>query len=257
MRLLGKKALVTGGNSGIGLATARLFVAEGAQVAITGRDQKTLDAAVHELGSHAVAYRVDVTDSAARKDLFSKLAQRFGELDIVFANAGIAEPTKAGSTKEEVFENIIRVNLIGGFLTVEAALPLLKNGSSIVFTGSIDGSIGQPAHAAYAASKAGIRGMARSLATDLSPRGIRVNVVSPGATKTPIWKFNSLSPEQAEERAKRAVGVIPLGRWADPAEIAKAVLFLASDDSSYVQLIELFVDGGITGSPFGGPMFSG
>jgi NAD(P)-dependent dehydrogenase (short-subunit alcohol dehydrogenase family) len=251
MKLAGKKALITGGNSGIGFATAQLFIREGAEVAITGRDQKTLDAAVAELGSNAVAYRADVTDAAARADLFDQIGQRFGKLDILFANAGISGRTIAGSTDEAVFENIIQVNLIGTFLTMQAALPLLKDGSSIIFNGSIMGSLGQAGQAAYAASKAGIRGMARSLATDLAPRRIRVNTVAPGATKTPIWSRNRnpLPPEQAEEIAKQVAEKIPLGRWAEAEEIAKAVLFLASDDSSYVNSIELFVDGGTVGSP--------
>lgn len=257
MKLAGKKALITGGNSGIGLATARLFLEEGAEVAITGRDQKTLDVAAEQLGPKAKAYRADVADSAARKELFAKLQQDFGELDIVFANAGIAGQTKAGSTSEELFENILRVNLTGVFFTVESALPLLKDGSSIIFNGSVVGSLGQSGYAAYAASKAGIRAMARSMAADLSPRGIRVNVISPGATKTPIWSRNSPSPDEAGEMAKRIASTIPLGRWGEAEEVAKAVLFLASDDSSYVQAVELFVDGGAVGAPFGGPAFRG
>lgn len=258
MKLEGKKALITGGNSGIGFATAQLFIREGAEVAITGRDQQTLDAAIEELGPKAVAYRADVTDSTARTDLFDKIGQRFGNLDIVFANAGISGRTPVGSTDETVFENIIRVNLTGAFLTVQAALPLLKDGSSIILNSSVLGSLGQAGQAAYAASKAGIRGMARSLASDLSPRRIRVNVVAPGATKTPIWSRGVSAPsEQADEMAKRLAATIPLGRWGEADEIAKAVLFLASDDSSYVHSVELFVDGGTVGSPFGGAVFRG
>jgi NAD(P)-dependent dehydrogenase (short-subunit alcohol dehydrogenase family) len=255
MKLAGKNALITGGNSGIGFATARLFVSEGAQVAITGRDQQKLDAAIQNLGSQAIAYQNDVADSSARKDLFVRLAQRFGKLDIVFINAGISGSTPAGGTNEDLFERIIRVNLIGTFLTAQSALPLLNDGASMIFTGSIDGSIGQPAHAAYAASKAGIRGMARSLATELSPRGIRVNVLSPGAVRTPIWDRTPLTPAQEAERDRRVTGVVPLGRWGEPEEIARVALFLASNDSSFVQSVELFVDGGMVGSPYGGPMF--
>jgi NAD(P)-dependent dehydrogenase (short-subunit alcohol dehydrogenase family) len=251
MRLEGKKALITGGNSGIGFATARLFIHEGAEVAITGRDQKTLDAAVEELGSKAVAYRADVTDSNARADLFSKIGQRFGSLDIVFANAGISGATPVGSTDEAVFENIIRVNLTSVFFTVQAALPLLNDGSSIILNSSVIGSVGSPERSAYAASKAGVRGMARSLAYELSPRNIRVNVVAPGATKTPIWHRGSIPSEKADERAAQWAAAIPLGRLGEPDDIAKAVLFLASDESSYIQSVELFVDGGIVGSPIG------
>lgn len=259
MRLAGKKALITGGNSGIGLATARLFIAEGAQVAITGRDQKTLDEAVALLGPQATAYRADVSDAAARKELFARLKESFGELDIVFANAGIAGSTKGGSTDEALFEQILKVNLTGAYFTVEEALPLLKDGASIIFNGSVIGTLRQPGYAAYAASKAGLRALAGSLAADLSPRGIRVNVVSPGATKTPIWSRNSTAAaaEGASERAKQIASTIPLGRWGEADEIAKAVLFLASEDSSYVQATELFVDGGVVGTPFGGPAFRG
>jgi NAD(P)-dependent dehydrogenase (short-subunit alcohol dehydrogenase family) len=257
MKLEGKKALITGGNSGIGLSTAQLFIKEGAQVAITGRDQKTLDEAVQLLGPKATAYRADVTDSAARKDLFAKIAKDFGHLDIVFANAGIAGQTKTGSTDEATFENIIRINLIGAFFTVESALPLLKDGSSIIFNGSVIGTLGQSGYAAYAASKAGLRGLSRSMAADLAPRNIRVNVVAPGATKTPIWGRNSRSAEETGELAKRIASTIPLGRLGEPEELAKAVLFLASNDSSYVNAVEFFVDGGAVGTPFGGPAFRG
>lgn len=251
MKLEGKKALITGGNSGIGFATAQLFIHEGAEVAITGRDQKTLDAAVEKLGSKAVAYRADVTDSNARADLFSKIGQRFGNLDIVFANAGIAGATPMGNADETVFENIIRINLTSVFFTVQAALPLLNDGASIILNSSVIGSLGHPGSAAYAASKAGIRGMARSIASELSPRNIRVNIVAPGATRTPIWSRGSTSSEKADERSAQWATVTPLGRLGAPDDVAKAVLFLASDDSSYIQSVELFVDGGIVGSPTG------
>lgn len=251
MKLEGKKALITGGNSGIGFATARLFIREGAEVAITGRDQQTLDAAVEALGSKAVAYRADVTDSNARTDLFSQISQRFGSLDIVFANAGIGGATPVGSTDEAVFENIIRVNLTSVFFTVQAALPLLNDGSSIILNSSVIGSLGNPGRSAYAASKAGVRGMARAMAYELSHRNIRVNVVAPGAIKTPIWNRGSAPPEKADELTAQWAAAAPLGRLGEANEIAKAVLFLASDDSSYVQSVELFVDGGIVGSPIG------
>jgi NAD(P)-dependent dehydrogenase (short-subunit alcohol dehydrogenase family) len=228
MKLAGKKALITGGNSGIGLATARLFIEEGAHVAITGRNQETLDAAVAELGPKAIGFRGDITDSKSRKAIFKQVGEKFGKIDIVFANAGIPGLTPAGSTAEELFEQIISINLTSVFFTVQDALPYLNDGGSIVLNGSVIGTLGQPGYSAYSASKAGVRALARTLAADLSPRGIRVNVVAPGATKTPIW--------------------------GEADEIAKAVLFLASDDSSYVQGAELFVDGGLTGTPFGGPV---
>jgi NAD(P)-dependent dehydrogenase (short-subunit alcohol dehydrogenase family) len=254
MRLAGKKALITGGNSGIGLATARLFIKEGAQVAITGRNQLTLDAALAELGPKAIGFQGDITDSKSRKAIFKQIGERFGKLDIVFANAGIPGTTPAGNTAEEPFKQIVSVNLTSVFFTVQDSLPFLNDGGSIILNGSVIGTLGQPGYSAYAASKAGVRALARTLAADLSPRGIRVNVVAPGATKTPIWtRGGQRSPEETSEIARKLSSTIALGRWGEADEIAKAVLFLASDDSSYVQGAELFVDGGITGTPFGGP----
>ena len=258
MKLTGKKALITGGNSGIGLATARLFVAEGARVAITGRDQRTLDEAVAELGANARGYRADVTVADDRKRLFADLARDFGKLDIVFANAGISARTPTGSTDEAIFENVIRTNLSAAFFTVNSAAPLLNENGSIIFNGSVHNYLGQPGLAAYAATKGGVVSMARSIAADLAPRNIRVNVVAPGATKTPIWHRGSRTSITADESAKLAESFssrIPLGRWGEPEDLAKAVLFLASDDSSYINAIELMVDGGATGAPWGAPIF--
>ncbi|MFN5685477.1 SDR family NAD(P)-dependent oxidoreductase, partial [Bradyrhizobium sp.] len=187
MRLANKTALITGGSSGIGLATARRFVAEGAKVAITGRDAGRLEAAVRDLGPNAQALVADVTDIAATEAAVARAAERFGKLDILFANAGIPGATPAGATKPEVFEQVIRTNLTGVFFTVQAALQHLNDGASIILNGSVISVLGNPGYSAYAASKAGVRAMARVLASELSPRGIRVNVVSPGATRTPIW----------------------------------------------------------------------
>ena len=259
-RLADKNILITGGNSGIGLATARLFIAEGAQVAITGRDQKTLDEAVRELGSNARGYRADVTSAEDRKRLFVALAKDFGKLDIVFANAGISGRTPTGSTDEAVFEDVIHTNLTGAFFTVNSAAPLLNDNSSIIFNGSVHNYLGQPGVAAYAATKGGVVSMARAIAADLAPRNIRVNVVAPGATKTPIWKRGpraSMSTDESAKLAKFVSSAIPLGRWGEPEDVAKAALFLASDDSSYVNAVELMVDGGMTGAPFGAPILRG
>jgi len=256
MKLTGKKALITGGNSGIGLATARLFVAEGAEVAITGRDQKTLDAAIAELGSRARGYRADVTVADDRKRLFADLARDFGKLDIVFANAGIGGRTATGATEEAAFENIIHTNLNGAFFTVNSSAPLLNDHASVIFNGSVHNYIGQAGQAAYAATKGGVVSMARAIAADLAPRNIRVNVVAPGATRTPIWKRGARASMTAEQSAKLSdlySSTVPLGRWGEPEELAKAVLFLASEDSSYVNAVELVVDGGLTGAPFGAP----
>jgi len=260
MKLTGRKALITGGNSGIGLATARLFIAEGAEVAITGRDQKTVDDAVAELGLKARGYRADVTVAEDRKRLFSDLAKDFGKLDIVFANAGISGRTPTGATDEAAFENIVHTNLNGAFFTVNSAAPLLNDGGSIIFNGSVHDSLGQSGYAAYAATKGALVSMARVIAADLAPRKIRVNVVAPGWTKTPIWKRGPRASATAEESAKLTdfySSVIPLGRWGEPEELAKAVLFLASDDSSYINAVELVVDGGATGAPFGAPILRG
>ena len=260
MKLTGKKALITGGNSGIGLATARLFIAEGALVAITGRDQKTLDEAIAELGSSARSYRADVTVAEDRKRLFEALAKDFGKLDIVFANAGISGRTPTGSTDEAIFENVIHINLSSAFFTVNSAVPLLNDNASIIFTGSVHNYLGQAGVAAYAATKGGLVSMARSIAADLAPRNIRVNVVAPGAIKTPIWKRGPRAAATAEDSAKLEKffsTAVPQGRWGEPDEVAKAVLFLASDDSSYVNAVELMVDGGLTGAPLGAPIFQG
>jgi NAD(P)-dependent dehydrogenase (short-subunit alcohol dehydrogenase family) len=260
MKLAGKKALITGGNSGIGLATARLFIAEGAQVAITGRDQATIDEAVAELGPNARGYRADVTVAEDRKQLFAQLSKDFGRLDIVFANAGIAARTPTGSTDESVFENIVRINLNGAFFTVNSAVPLLNDNGSIIFNGSVHNYLGAAGQAAYAATKGGVVSMARAIAADLAPRNIRVNVVAPGATSTPIWKRGpraSMSEDQSAKLADFYSSTIPLGRFGEPEELAKAVLFLASDDSSYITAVELMVDGGATGAPFGAPILRG
>ena len=257
MKLSGKKALITGGNSGIGLATARLFVAEGAHVAITGRDQNTLDQAVAELGRNARGYRADVTNAEDRKRLFTALARDFGKLDVVFANAGISGRTPTGSTDEAIFENVIHTNLNAAFFTVNSAAPLLNDNGSIIFSGSVHNYLGQPGVAAYAATKGGLVSLARSVAADLAPRNIRVNVVAPGAIKTPIWKRGPRASASTEESAKLEnffSSAIPQRRWGAPEEIAKSVLFLASDDSSYINAVELMVDGGLTGAQFGAPI---
>ena len=168
MKLAGKKALITGGNSGIGLATARLFISEGAEVAITGRDQQTLDEAVAELGSKAHGYRADVTVAEDRKKLFAELAKDFGKLDIVFANAGISGSTPTGTTDEAIFEKVVHTNLNGAFFIVNSAAPLMNDNGSIIFSGSVHNYLGQPGVAAYAATKGGLVSMARSIAADLA-----------------------------------------------------------------------------------------
>ncbi len=255
MRLKNKTALITGGNSGIGLATAKLFVAEGARVVITGRNQATLEAAAKELGPNALAVVADATDIAATENAVAQAVKAFGKLDIVFANAGIPGSTPIGGTTLEAFETVIRTNITAVFFTVQAAAPHLNDGGSIILNGSVISVLGNPGYAAYAASKAGVRGMARVMASELAPRGIRVNVVAPGAAKTPIWNGAAPTAEAFAVLDKHISRSIPLGRLGEAEEVAKTVLFLASDDASNVNGAEIFVDGGSTGSPAGAPIY--
>jgi NAD(P)-dependent dehydrogenase (short-subunit alcohol dehydrogenase family) len=257
MRLKGKTALITGGNSGIGLATAKLFVEEGARVVITGRNKETLEAASKELGANGLAIAVDANDVAATERAFAQAAEKFGKLDILFANAGIPGNTPVGKTTLEMFESVIKTNLTSVFFTVQAALPHLNDNASIILNGSVISVLGNPGYSAYAATKAGVRAMARVMASELSPRGIRVNVVAPGAARTPIWNGAAPTAEAFAVLEKRIAGITPLGRIAEPDHIAKTVLFLASDDAAHVQGQEIFVDGGATASPAGAPVFRG
>ena len=255
MRLKNKTAFITGGNSGIGLATAKLFVAEGARVAITGRNQTTLEAAAKELGPNAIAIVADANDVAATERAVAEAVKKFGKLDIVFANAGIPGSTPIGGTTLEAFESVIRTNITSVFFTVQAAAPHLNDGGSIILNGSVISVLGNPGYAAYAASKAGVRGMARVMASELAPRGIRVNVVAPGAAKTPIWNGAAPTAEAFAVLDQRISRSIPLGRLGEAEEVAKTVLFLASDDASNVNGAEIFVDGGSTGAPAGAPIY--
>jgi len=257
VRLSNKTALVTGGNSGIGFATSKRFVAEGAKVAITGRNVERLEAAARELGPQALALAADATDIAATETAIAKAAEHFGKLDILFANAGIPGHTPVGSASLDVFEQVIRTNLTAVFFTVQAALPHLNDGASIILNGSVISVLGNPGYAAYAASKAGVRAIARVLASELSPRGIRVNVVAPGAIRTPIWGAATATPEAERAFEARIAATTPLGHIGEPDNIANAVLFLASDEAAHIQGQELFVDGGATGSPAGAPIFRG
>jgi NAD(P)-dependent dehydrogenase (short-subunit alcohol dehydrogenase family) len=255
MRLANKTALITGGNSGIGLATARLFVAEGAKVTITGRNRETLQAAAQQLGPNALALEADATDIAATEAAIKRAVDKFGKLDVVFANAGIPGNTPLGNTALAAFELVLKTNITSVFFTVQAALPYLKDAASIILNGSVISVLGNPGYSAYAASKAGVRAMARVMASELSPRGIRVNVVAPGAARTPIWKGAAPTAEAFAALEQRISRSTPLGRIADADHVAKTVLFLASDDAAHVQSAEIFVDGGATGSPAGAPVY--
>ena len=257
MRLQNKTALITGGNSGIGLATAQMFVREGAQVVITGRNLKTLNAAVKDLGPNALALEADVTDPNALDRAVAATIERFGKLDIVFANAGIAAVTPLGQTTFEAFNRILQTNLTSVFFTVQAAAAHLKAGASVILNGSVHATLGAPGYSAYAATKAGVRALGRVLAGELAPRGIRVNVVVPGATRTPIWSPAAPTPDALDALESRISRGIPLGRFSEADEIAKAALYLASDDALNVTATEIVVDGGLTGAPAAAPIYRG
>ena len=243
-KLDGKIALVTGGNSGIGLATAKQFVREGAYVFITGRRKAELDAAVKEIGRNVTGVQGDVSNLADLDRLFDQIKREKGKLDIVFANAGVARYAALGAITEEFFDSIFDTNVKGVLFTVQKALPLLPDGASIILNASIVGSKGLPAYSVYSATKAAVRSFARTWTTDLKDRRIRVNAVSPGSIDTPAARDLLASSAVGEKRKKMIAETVPLGRFGTPDETAKAVVFLASDDSSYITGIELFVDGG-------------
>jgi len=243
-KLDGRVALVTGGNSGIGLATAQEFAAEGAYVFITGRREAELAAAVKEIGRNVTGIRADVSNCGDLDQLFSRIKNEKGKLDIVFANVGVAKYAALGHITEELYDSIFDVNVKGVLFTVQKALPLVPEGGSIILNASIVGSKGLPANSVYSATKAAVRSFARTWTTDLRDRHIRVNVVSPGSTDTPGLSELFGSSEVGQQRLKMISSLVPLGRLAKPKEIARAVVFLASDDSSYITGTELFVDGG-------------
>lgn len=254
-KLDGKVALITGGNSGIGLTTTKLFISEGAKVVITGRNQATLNEVADELGPSVLAFQADATDPASMDHALAQAVAAFGRLDIVYANAGISSATPLGNTEFSVFEEVLRINVTGTFFTVQCALPYLKEGASVILTGSTRATDGAAGRSAYSASKGAVSSMARVLVTELSPRGIRVNTVVPGATRTPIWKKST--PEETAKLEGSQARTIPLNRMGDPEEIANAVLFLASDESSFVQGAEITVDGGARSAPLGAPIYRG
>jgi NAD(P)-dependent dehydrogenase (short-subunit alcohol dehydrogenase family) len=255
MRLNGKTALITGGSSGIGLATARLFVAEGARVAIAGRNQPSLDAAARELGPNALAFRADLREVSSIDRAVAEVVAVFGKLDIVFANAGIGRPTPVGDTSFDTFQDIITTNLTSVFFTVQAAAPHLREGASIILNGSVHAALGVPGYSAYAATKGAVRSMTRVLAAEFAPKGIRVNQVTPGGTQTAIWNPLAQDAEALAELEKRIGKTIPLRRMGRPEEVAAAALFLASSDASNVTGAEIVVDGGATGAPHGAPLY--
>ena len=237
-KLQGKVAVITGGTEGIGLATAQLFVKEGAYVFITGRRQKELDEAVTKLGSNVTGIQGDVAKLDDLDRLYETVGKVKGRIDIVFANAGAGEFVPFGKVSEEHFDRLFNINVRGALFTVQKSLPLLNDGGSIILTGSVASVKGTSAFGVYAASKAPIRSFVRTWTTDLKDRHIRSNVVSPGPIRTP------LTSRQSPDVIARIASTVPMGRMGEPDEVAKAALYLASDDSSFVTGIELFVDGG-------------
>jgi NAD(P)-dependent dehydrogenase (short-subunit alcohol dehydrogenase family) len=245
MRLDGKIAVITGGNSGIGFATAQLFVKEGAFVFITGRRQTELDKAVKKIGKNAVGIQGDVTILEDLDRLYETVRQQQGCIDVLFANAGVWEFAPMGEFTETHFDKTFGVNVKGLLFSVQKALPLLKNGGSIILNSSIGGSKGVEGLSVYHATKAAIRSFARSWTVDLKSRKIRVNAVSPGPIDTPGLEQALQTKQDAESLRKSYLNNIPLGRFGNPDEVARAVSFLASDQSNYITGIELCVDGGM------------
>lgn len=243
-RLADKVAVVTGANSGIGLAIAKRFAQEGAIVFMTGRRQRELEHAVAEVGHGARAIQGDVSSLADLDRLFATVKAEAGSIDVLVANAGGGEFAPLAEVTEAQFEQTFGANVKGTLFTVQKALPLLKDGASVILTGSTAATTGTPAFSVYAASKAAVRSFARNWILDLAPRRIRVNVLVPGATSTPGWHGLAGSNEENEAMQNFVKSTTPLGRLAEPAETAAAALFLASDESSYVTGSELFVDGG-------------
>jgi NAD(P)-dependent dehydrogenase (short-subunit alcohol dehydrogenase family) len=246
-KLEGKVAVITGGSSGIGLATAQRFVAEGAHVFITGRRQSELDAAVKLIGKNVTAVQGDVASLADLDRLYANVKKQKGHIDILFGNAGTGEFAALGAITEEHFGKTFNANVKGLLFTVQKALPLLKDGSSIILNASIVASTGAPAFSVYSASKAAVRSFARTFTSDLKDRKIRVNAISPGVIPSPGYRSSlGMTEEQVKQYADSVVDKIPLGRTGTLDEIARAVSFLASDESSYITGIELVVDGGMT-----------
>ena len=244
-KLEGKIALVTGGSSGIGLATAQQFVKDGAFVYITGRRQSELDKAAKAIGNNVKAVRADASSLPDLDRLFTQIKQEKGRLDVVFANAGQAKFVPLSDVTEELYDQIFDTNVKGVLFTVQKALPLIPDGGSIILNASVVSTKGFAAASVYSATKAAVRSFARSLTTDLKDRGIRVNAISPGPIETPIFDGFGESEKDRNDLKKHFASQVPLGRMGRPDEIAKAAAFLASTDASFVAGVELFVDGGL------------
>jgi len=245
-RFEGKVAMVTGGNSGIGLAAAKAFAREGAQVAVTGRDEGTLKNAEKEIGSGALAIRADAARIADLDAAMAKVRDQFKRIDALFVNAGIGKFVPIAEVTEAMFDEIVTINLKGAFFTVQKALPLMARGSAVVLNASINAHIGLPGTTVYGATKAAVVNMAKTMSADLAERGIRVNAVSPGPVETPIFGRGGVSSEQSRQTKEWLQNQTLVKRMAEPEEIAEAVLYLSSDVSSFVVGAELVIDGGMT-----------
>ena len=244
-RFEGKVAVVTGGNSGIGLATAKRLQEEGARVAISGRNKQTLEEAVRTIGNGVVAVQADVAKPAELEKLYAEIKQKLGRIDVLFVNAGVAKFAPLADTPESLFDEAFDINVKGAYFTIQKALPLLNDGASIVLNTSVADQKGNPGASAYSATKAALRSLARTAAAELVGRGIRVNAVAPGPIKTPIFGKTGLPKEQIQEFEKELTARVPMKRVGKPEEVAATVAFLASQDASYITGVEINVDGGL------------
>ena len=244
-RFEGKVAVITGGNSGIGLATAQRLHDEGATVAISGRSQKTLDEAVKLIGNGLLAIKADVAKLPDLDRFYAEVTKKFGKIDVLFVNAGVAKFVPVGQADEAHFDEIFDINAKGAYFTIQKALPFLNDGASIVLNTSVAGIKGTANASVYSATKAALRSFSRTLTTELVGRGIRVNSVAPGPIETPILGRTGLTKEQVDEFSKTILEKVPLKRFGKPEEVAGAVAFLASSEASYITGVELHVDGGM------------
>jgi NAD(P)-dependent dehydrogenase (short-subunit alcohol dehydrogenase family) len=244
-RFEGKTVVITGGNSGIGLATAKLFKDEGANVAISGRDQKTLNEAVRTIGKGTLAVKADVSNLADLDRLYAEVSAKFGKIDALFANAGIAKFSPATDSNEQLFDEIFDINVKGLYFTVQKAIPYLNDNAGIVLNSSVVNSRGMVGTSVYSASKAAVRSLARTFAAELVDRGIRVNVVSPGPITTPILERSGLPQAAVDEFAEQVESRVPMKRFGTSEEVGHAALFLASPEASYITGVDLNVDGGM------------